>query len=140
MSKKREQNWYPISKLPLFRSMIDGYSADTEESYNTFFEGRKNPHVLDDATIDRALKVYNEQLEYIDCHDRQISRWCKQRLSESQSKAVDKLSQDNKGLRKITKKNLELLKELRKGTIDCIMEMEDAELGLNYLLGKNKKP
>jgi hypothetical protein len=68
-------NWQPISAMPLIASMIDDALDDTRDHLKTLSEARTRPHVLDDATIDRAERVHNEQLEFVDIYAQQISRW-----------------------------------------------------------------
>ena len=58
MTRESQQRWQPISRLPLIASMIDGMLEDSQEQYQTFSEIRKKPHVLDDATVSRGIRVY----------------------------------------------------------------------------------
>ena len=120
--------------------MIEDCVVDTEESYNNFIQAREKPHVLDDAIIDRAIKIYTEQLNHVDYYEAQTTRWKTEDLTITQHRALDVLSYRIGKLRTITEKTLSLVKELREGTINRIMEMEDGDLGFNVLLGKIKPP
>jgi hypothetical protein len=135
-----EQRWYPIDKLPMFESMVTEGLDYTLEQYALFAEAREKPHVLDDATIDRGVRVFQDQIEETTWHDQQIARWRKQGLTERQRAQVDKLEAGTKRYRDASKGVLALLEELRKGTINRILEMDDGELGLNVLLGKINPP
>ncbi len=128
-------NWQPISQIPLIASIIDGALDDTRDHVGTLSEARSRPHVLDDATIDRVDRVHNEQLEYVDVYDQQISRWRTEIPSAAQTRELDRLEEQNRQLRAATMEVLALAGELRKGSIDRIMEMSDLELGLQALLG-----
>lgn len=140
MSPHRQEKWHTIEKLPIYLSMIEDCVVDTEESYNNFIQAREKPHVLDDAIIDRAIKIYTEQLNHVDYYEAQAARWKTGDLTITQHRALDVLSYRIGKLRTITEKTLSLVKELREGTINRIMEMEDGELGFNVLLGKVKPP
>lgn len=128
-------NWQPISEMPLIASMIDGALDDTREHLATLTGARARPHVLDDATIDRSLRVHTEQLEFADIYAQQIGRWRKTNPSAAQSRELDRMDEQNRQLQAITEDVLTLAKELRKGTINRIMEMSDLEVGLQALLG-----
>ena len=41
----------------------------------TFTQGLAKPHVFDDATIDRATRMYREQFHYIEIYSEQLRRW-----------------------------------------------------------------
>jgi len=128
-------NWQPISQIPLIASIIDGALDDTRDHVGTLSEARSRPHVLDDATIDGVDRVHNEQLEYVDVYDQQISRWRTEMPSAAQTRELDRMEEQNRHLRAATMEVLALAGELRKGSIDRIMEMSDLELGLKALLG-----
>jgi len=51
-------NWQPISALPLIASLIDGLLDEAEQQYETLESCRPQPHVLDDYTVGRVIKVY----------------------------------------------------------------------------------
>ena len=135
MPSSERVNWQPISQMPLVASMIDGALSDTADHIQTLTKARAQPHVLDDATIDRVERVHREQLEFVDIYAEQLRRWRDQGPSAAQRRELDRLEEQNRRLRQVTTEVLTLAAELRKGTIDRIMAMSDLELGLQALLG-----
>ena len=135
MPSSEPVNWQPISQMPLVASMIDGALSDTRDHIQTLTKARVQPHVLDDATIDRIERVHGEQLEFVDIYAEQIQRWRTEGPSAAQTRELDRLEEQNRRLRQVTTDVLALAHELRKGTIDRIMAMSDLELGLQALLG-----
>ena len=135
MPSSEPVNWQPISQIPLVASMIDGALSDTRDHIQTLTKARPQPHVLDDATIDRIERVHGEQLEFVDIYAEQIQRWRTEGPSAAQTRELDRLEEQNRRLRQVTTDVLALAHELRKGTIDRIMAMSDLELGLQALLG-----
>ena len=131
-------NWQPISKIALIASMIDGALDDTHDHMKTLTEARAKPDVLDDATIDRVDQVHLEQLEFVDIYAQQIRRWRTENPSTDQDRELDRMEKQNQQLRIVTEEILTLARELRKGTIDRILGMNDVELGLRAL--RNNKP
>jgi hypothetical protein len=129
-AQQREQIRRPIDMLPLFTEMIIGTIHNTEEQYQTFAAVRHKPHVLDDAIVDRALRLYEEQLDDVALHERQMHWWLSENLSEAQRYQVNDLLAKLSGLRTRTQELLTLLAEIKQGTIDRILEMDDAELGV----------
>jgi hypothetical protein len=56
-------NSQPISQTSLVADMIDCALSDTATHTQTLTKARGQPHVFDDATIDRIERVHREQLE-----------------------------------------------------------------------------
>jgi hypothetical protein len=136
MPKTKQVNWQPISQMPLIASMIDTSLTDTREHLGTLTKAKDRPHLLDNATIDRVEQVHTEQMDYVEIHAQQISRWRKEKTSATQARELDCMDKQNQQLRALTADVLALAGELREGTIERVLEMSDLELGLRYLLGK----
>ncbi|MEM7798704.1 MAG: hypothetical protein AAF633_05915 [Chloroflexota bacterium] len=141
-SKQRQQKQIrrPITFLPALTEAIIGSLAQTAEQYDTFAEARHKPHVLDDAIVDRAVRLYEEQLTSIPLHERQLNWWLEDQISEAQQYQVKDLRAKLPQLKDKTEALLALLAELKQGTIDRILEMSDEELALKVLMGELKLP
>ena len=135
-SKQREQIRHPISKLPLFTAMIHDGLANTEEQYETFLKAKAKPHVLDDATVNRAIRLYEAQIEDVKLFERQLTWWQEETLTDSQRQQVEGLLAKLPQIKERSGAILELLMEIKKGTIDRIMEKDDMTLSLEFLMGK----
>ena len=135
MPKATQVNWQPISQMPLIAGMIKGSLDDTREHLATLTKARDQPHVLDDATIDRVEQVHAEQMEFVGIYTQQISRWRTEKPSASQVRELDRMEKQNQQLRGVTADVLTLARELREGTIERVLGMSDIELGLQALLG-----
>jgi hypothetical protein len=131
-------NWQLISEMPLIARMIDGALDDTREHLETLTEARSQPHMLDDATIDRVEQVHAEQLQFVDIYAQQISRWRTEKPSKDQTRELDRMEAQNQQLQAATADVLALASELRKGTIERVMNMSDLELGLQAILGSRR--
>lgn len=132
-------NWQLISEMPLIASMIDDALDDTREHLKMLAEARTQPHVLDNATLDRSERVHGEQLEFVSIYAQQISRWHTERPSVDQTRELDRIEARNQQLRAVTADVLALAGELRKDAIERVLGMNDVELGLQALLG-NRRP
>lgn len=102
-----------MDKLPMFESMVSDGIAYTREQFHFFLKAKGKPHAMDDSIIDRGIRVFQDQLEEADCHDRQISRWRSQEITESQRARVAQFEASANQYRDITKQVLDLLEELR---------------------------
>jgi len=127
-------NWQPISEMPLIASMIDEALDDTRAHIKTLTEASARPHVMDDATVDRIDRVHAEQMEFVDIYAEQIGRWRNETPSVSQTRELDRMEEQNRKLRDATTTVLALSRDLRKGTIERVMEKSDSELGLEAVL------
>ena len=86
--------------------------------------------MLDDATIDRVERVHTEQLEYVDIYDPADQPLANRKAVGGSNTQTGPMEKQNQQLRAVTMEVLALAGELRKGTIDRILEMSDLELGL----------
>ena len=129
-----------ISFLPSYTEIVLGSLQQTQEQLDTFLEAKSKPHVLDDATVNRALNLYEEQLDFIPLHYKQFDWWLTENLSDAQRYQVEDLRNKLPSLEAKTQELLDLLAELKKGTIDQILKMSDEELALKILSGELKAP
>ena len=135
-----QPTFHPISALPMIGSVIDGLLDDIERQYALLTEAKDKPHLLDDDTVDRVIRLYTDGREMAWVFDEQLSRWLKSALTESQRAEVERLTNSMKTLWKFYDDILALAADLRKGTIDRILEMPDVEVGQAVLTGKLKLP
>ena len=135
---KPEINWQPIESLPLIGSMVDGLLDEAERQHVDLISCRSRPHVLDDYTVDRVLKVYSDQAEDVGLYEEQLSRWSKLDLASAQRWEVERLSALIPRISTRIAEILTLARELKQGTIETVMAKSDYELGLDVLLGKRR--
>jgi len=103
-------------------------------------EAKQQPYSLDDALVNRAIKAFTDQKDDLLTYDGQLTRWKALRLTAKQQAEVERLNGQMKKLHKLTAKTLALAEELQALTIERLLEKDDAEVGLEYLLGTLGKP
>jgi hypothetical protein len=137
----KEPNIYGIDHLALFSNMIDGMLSDSEEQYNSISPALAKPHVLDDYTVNRIYKVVGETKELIPYYENQLNIWLKQKITPTQRKEVKRLQGQLTKTAELIDKILSMADKLKDGTIEKVLAKDDAELGLEFLLGmmNNKK-
>jgi hypothetical protein len=134
MPNVNQVHWQPISQMPLISSMIDTALNDTREHLGTLSKAKDQLHGLDDAIVDRVEQVHAEQMDYVEIYTQQISRWRDEKPSAAQSRELDRMDEQNQQLRGVTADVLALAGELRKSTIERVLEMSDLELGIRAVL------
>src|ERR1035438_4738401 len=102
MPSSEPVNWQPISQIPLVAGLIDGALSDTRDHIQTLAKARAQPHVLDDATIDRIERFHSEQLEFVYIYAEQIRSWRAEDPSAAQTLELDRLEKQNRHLRQVT--------------------------------------
>lgn len=133
-----QTNWQPVESLPLIGSMIDGLLDEAERQYVSLVSCRSRPHVLDDYTVDRVLKVYSDQAKYVDLYEEQLSRWSKLKLTPAQHREIARLSAQTRAILTRIAEILMLAKALKQGTIETILAKSDYVVGLDVLLGRRR--
>lgn len=136
---EQEVSRQPLSRLPLIAHLIDEGVKDAENQHRLLEEGKEKPHVFDDALISRVQRLYDEKLEFAGIYAEQLERWKKtETLTMDEHFEIQRLAVQVKRMDELSSLVLSLAEEIEKGTIDKIMEMDDAELGLRFLLGDLK--
>jgi hypothetical protein len=142
-SKKQQDempNWQPISMMSMIASIIDGEVENFEDLYKNLCEARKKPHVMDDMIIDRAINNHRKYLKEAWVYDEQIARWKKEKLTEEQYREIERLTGQMVKYRKMCEDIIAVSEEIKKGTINRILEMSDEEVAIAVMTGKLKRP
>lgn len=129
-------HWLPLSKLPLFTTLVDGMLQDTKDMYPLFLRAKDTPWVMDDATIERTIRLYTERLEMLPTHTEQITRWRKERLTPQQKHQLDRLEKATVETQELAQRILDMATAMQAYTIDKILAKEPGELALDVLSGK----
>ena len=131
-------NWQPLTALPLIASIIDGELADGQEHYAALLAARDRPHVLDDATVERSIKLHTEQRDFLGVFAEQLARWRNEQPTEAQRRELDRLEGQLEHLRAVLNAILELAEELQQGIIERVLAKSDLELGIEALMRMTK--
>lgn len=139
MADEPAPHWQPLTALPLITSLIDGELADGQEHHAALLSVRDRPYVLDEATVERSIKLHTEQRDFLGVFAEQLARWCHEHPTDAQRRELDRLDGQLERLRKVLSAILELAEELQQGTIERVLAKSDLELGLEALLrGTNR--
>ena len=140
MTNKQNPTWLPLHKLPLFSHSVAGLLRDTQEMYPLFVQAKNKPWVLDDATVERTIRLYSERLDILAVDEEQLRRWKQERLTPQQQQTIASLSEQVAKTKKLVIELLEIAREIKQNTIDEILKRDDAQLALDVLTGKLKLP
>ena len=133
-------NWQPLSMLPTFAEMVAAQLDEIETQLQTLRAAQKQPHVLDDYTVGRVLKVYGEQQDFMWVYEAQLARWQKESLNKTQRQQIEQMAQQLKQIEPGLSEILEIAEDLKGKTIESILSKSDAELALEILSGQRKPP
>ena len=140
MTDSQSVHWQPISELPTVARSVNELLENSEEQYESLAEARSKPHVLDDEIIERVVRLYTERLQYLRTYRQQLDRWKQSQPTAQQMAEIRDLNQKVTRGKKLSQQILALAQELRKGTIDRIMAMDDVELAMKVLSGELALP
>jgi len=128
-------NWQPLTFLPKIRYMINGMLDAAQQTY----EPLRQIKVHDDYTIQRIFEVTGQQVEDEWMYDEQLSRWMEDKdLKPEQRTEIQTLQKNMEDLKQVNRKILEIAEEHKNKTIEKVLSKSDAEIGLDFLLGKLK--
>jgi hypothetical protein len=128
---KPTPRWQPIASLPLIARVIDGQLEAAEEQHRLLRQAR--PGSLDNATVERVVRVFTEEVELLAVHGEQLDRWRSGSLTVAQRLEVERLSGQLARNRDVDAAVLSLAEQLKAITIDAMLAKSDLELGLEVL-------
>ncbi len=136
MGKNRENiTWQPISFLPQISNMIDGMLEAAKETYGPLCQIK----VHDDFTIKRIFEVTGQQVEDEWMYDDQLEKWSQlPGLETVQRDEIQRLQGQMRKLKQVNRKILGIAEEHKDKTIEKVLGKSDAEVGLDFLMGKLK--
>ena len=136
MGKNRENiTWQPISFLPQMSNMIDGMLDAAKETYGPLCQIK----VHDDFTIKRIFEVTGQQVKDEWLYDDQLEKWSQlPGLKTVQRNEIQRLQGKMIELKKVNRKILAIAEEHKDKTIEKVLGKSDAEIGLDFLMGKLK--
>ncbi len=127
--------WHPIAALPVIAPVIDGQLESAEEQHRLLLQAR--PGSLDDATVERVVRLFTEEMEFLDLYEQQLDRWRTGPLTAGQLREVQRLGGQVARNREVATTILALAEELKATTIEAILGKSDLELGLELLAGRS---
>lgn len=137
-NKATKYNYQPISKAILFLELVSNLLENSKQQLINMNLAKTRPHVLDDEMINRSIALYSQEIEDLIMYIDQCKEWKKEELTEVHSYQVNELEKLAKESIKIDDQILSVVNECKDFTIDKILEKDDFELGLEFLLGKIK--
>jgi hypothetical protein len=137
MSNK--QIYHPLSMIPMMFDLISGTLDSSFEYLKQMKKCEDKPYVLDDDIVKRSINLYGvKQKEEIRAFLNQCLKWREQNPTGEQLDLIDKIEQKAQKSEEIRKEILVILNKIADSTINKIMEMDDFEIGMNFLKGKIK--
>jgi len=137
---KRQANWYGLEMLPLYLEMSQGQLEASADQLHNLEACKHRPHVLDDYTVDRVIKVFTEQNESLWVFIEQCQKWRTQKPTKKQLASIEEVENNTQQLEKSNNQILFLAHHFKNHTIDRILEKEDGELAVDFLSGKLYPP
>jgi hypothetical protein len=135
-----KRNFQPITKALVILEITRGMLDSSRDQLETMQQVKDRPHILDDAIINRSLKLYTAQNEDSDIFLQQCAIWRKQELNEVQSYQIQEIEKCTKSLIDTNNQILFIINACKDSTIDKILEKSDMELALDMLTGKSVFP
>ena len=115
--------------------MIDGMLDAAKETYEPLCQIK----VHDDFTIKRIFEVTGQQVKDEWMYDDQLEKWSQlPGLETVQRDEIQRLQGQMRKLKQVNRKILGIAEEYKDKTIEKVLGKSDAEVGLDFLMGKLK--
>jgi hypothetical protein len=130
---KPQPNWQPIAMLPKIAEAIDGMLVEASKMLKRLSQAKLTPHILDNATVDRLTRAYEQQKSDLSLFEEQLRQWQTLTLNTKQKAEVERLQGELPKLDDQIRAILALVWEIKKGTIDQAMAVDDPQRALEFL-------
>jgi 2-phospho-L-lactate transferase/gluconeogenesis factor (CofD/UPF0052 family) len=130
---KPQNNWQPIAMLPKIAEAIDGMLAEANKMHKRLTQAKLTPHILDNVTVDRLIRAYEQQKTDLSLFEEQLRHWQTLALETKQKAEVERLQGELSKLDDQIRAILTLVGEIKKGTIDQVMAVDDPQRALEFL-------
>jgi hypothetical protein len=135
-----QPNWQPISSLPLIGTALDGMLESAREQYSNLQQAKSRPYTLDDCTVEVIISAYRQQADDLWLYEEQLRRWKGEEIAEKQRQEVRRLEGQLEQLSTQIRSILSLTEELKKETIESLLNKSDLEVAMDFLSGKLQIP
>jgi hypothetical protein len=109
----------------MYRDLIDGLVADLEVQAGLFARARREPYLLDEVTVSRTVRAYNETLENSTLFDNQLGRWRTEGPDDAQRREIERLTGQVARSRTLCQGILEAAAAIKNHTIDAVVRKPD---------------
>jgi len=134
--KKRQANWYSLDMLPFYLELSRGQLESAQEQQSNLERCQDRPGVLDDHVVSRIIRATTVQNENNWVFVEQCKKWRQQQPTVQQLADIEQVENNVQNLTQTNQAILGLAKQCKAHTIDRILEKDDAELALDFLMGK----
>lgn len=128
MTATPEQNWQPISMLPMIAQLVDDMLDGARQQHDVLAAAPR--YSLDNATLDRVEGVYGDGLDGHPAFENQLARW---QHEHPDAQGLTRLAGRVGQLRPSYQRVLDLTLRLRASTIEALLGKSDLEVGMEAL-------
>ena len=133
---KKEPNFQPLSMILTVFMVEKGLLDSSKQQLENIKAVENKPHVLDDEIIKRSLRLYTEQNEDTKVVFEQCKRWREENPSEEQLTKIEEIEEIATELVQVNNEILAIMNRCKEQTIERLLEKEDLEVGLEYIVSK----
>lgn len=132
----KEAHFYGLNMLPLYVEMSEGQLEASQEQLKNLRMAKSKPHILDEATVNRVIKLHRSQNADNWVFFEQCKKWRNDNPSEEQLRLIAQIEKSAAQLEMVNLEILALAESFKGKTIESIMGKDDFELGFDWLLKK----
>ena len=132
--------WQPIGVLPALIELLEQQLVDAGTQLNNLQRCIGRPHVLDDETLDRVVRLYTDQRDFLNIYREQIVRWTSEGTTPQQNAAFERFSALIVDVDSALGEVLTLATKLSPGTLDKVLGMADGDLAVAVMRGDMPLP
>lgn len=136
---EKQQIFYRIEKLPTFEKLLNEEVLETQKLNQLLEETEDKPYLMDDTTMNRSVKFYQNGIDYMPYYQKQFNRWKAKELTSEQINKITELEFLVDLQMRFLEYGMALSKKIAKNTIEKILSKSDFEIGFEAIFGKGFK-
>jgi hypothetical protein len=124
--------------LPFYIEMSERQYKASIEQLNNLNQVMSKPHILNKDTVERIIRIHTSQNDDSWVFFEQCKKWRTEKPTQDELKLIAGIEKNAAKLEEVNNEIIALANSLKDITIEAILDKDDIEFGLEYLLQATK--
>ena len=137
---EKKAKFYGLNMIHVYLELSGGQLQDSLILLQHLESCQNKPYILDDDIVKRIIKQHMEQKEMFPIALKQCALWRTQNPTQKELDNIKKIEGFTQRLQRTTERILFIADHYKDHTIDRILEKDEGELAISFLLGQSYDP
>ena len=136
----KQPRFHGLEMIPVYLEISSGQLQEALKQLENLEVCKNKTYILDDDIVSCIIKLHTQQNEMLWIALKQCELWRNQNPTSEQSENIARIERFTQRLKKTNEKILFLANHYKDHTINRLLDKEEGELAIDYLLGNTYSP